>query len=475
MKTTNKASKYLLPILTLQHFAGMSAARFEEIKKLEVKELFNLDRKELEQAASMGETRCESVVKELELDELRKYKQQQEVEKAAAEQAQKIADEIINTTKQVDNDIEEKVNRMVEQKLQESGVNIANKYTRRLVEQKMHNDAVQKNFMVNGSYGRQALSPAMKDFVNWAKTGETMMQKAALVGTTPANGGYLVPDEFHAEVLRKMSEMAIIRKAGARVITMSGDKMTIPTLATEGTGGWKGKAQGQAYKQEEPTFSEITLEPKKYDRLALASYEMLEDSAINVADLLADIFAEDFAIAEDNAFISGDGATMPEGIITSADVTLKALIGAAAGTIEAQDVFNIVYALKRKYRQGASWLIHDTAVSKLRGLEVNGSFLWSEGNLANGEPARLAGYPVYTSDALELADFDGAGAGAGAGSPLVFGNLKYYYIGDRQGFRLRRSTERYFETGQVAFAADKRVDGKVALGEGFVKSGGVKH
>lgn len=473
MKTVKK-SNFFLPLVTLQVFAGMDAKRFEEIKNMDMKGLYNLSRKELEQAASMGDARCESVAKEMELDDLRKRVQEVDAEKAAAEQAERIAAEIINKTKEVDNDIEEKVNKMVEEKLAASGVSLANKYTRRLVEQKMHYDNVSKNVHMNGSYGRSSLSPAMKDFVTWAKTGESSVYtKAALVGTTPANGGYLVPEEFSQEVIKKLERLSVVRQSGARVINMNGDLVHIPVLDTKGNGAWRGTAQGQAYTQSEPTFTEITLQPKKYDRLALASYEMLEDSAINVADLLSDIFAEDFALAEDKAFIAGAGTNDPEGIDVNANVSSVAL--ATAGTITAADIFKIVYSLKRQYRPGAVWYLHDQVIAKVRNLQANGAFLWTDGNLVNGEPARLAGYPVYSTDAHELSDWDGAGAGTGAGSRMIFGAPKYYYIGERQGFRLRRSTERYFETGQVAFAADKRVDGKVAMGEAFKKSSAVQH
>lgn len=452
---------------------NLTEKRFAEIQKMDLKELYKLDRKELEAAASMGEARAESVVKELELDDLRKYKQEQEAEKAAAEQAEKIAAEIINKSKEVDSEIEDKINKMVEEKLQGSGVNLANKYTRRLVEQKMHNDAMQKNFMVNSGYGRSALSPEMKQFIQWAKTGQ--VNKASLRGDIDAQGGYTVPAEFSSEVVRKMKDLVAMRSSGARVITMSSDKMIIPTVTDSEKGGWVtpsgGTTQGQTYTKGEPTFGQIELSPHKYTRLALASYEMLEDSALNVADLLAELFAEDFAVAEDAAFFAGDGVNKPTGL-------MNAGIAAVTGTnaVSQDNLLKIVYGLARKYRNGAVWYMNDAIIQKVRGLGGSaGPEFWTDGNLTNGEPSRLLGYPVYSSDALYIADLDGAGTGTADGSEIFFGQPKKYYIGDRQGFRLKRSEDAYFETGEIAFRADKRVDGKVALAEAFVKSEGISH
>lgn len=450
----------------------MDQKRFEQIKNMERKELYNLSLKELEEAAAMGDTRCESVAKDIELDQLRKQVQEIEAQKAAEEQAKLIAEEIANKHKEVEQDLDEKVSKRVEEILQEKGVNFSNKYTRRLVEQKLHYDNM-RNVYANTKYGRESLSPEMKAFIHWAKTGE-VVQKTALTGGVDTNGGFLVPDEFNNEVIRKMQNIAVVRSAGARVLTIGSDKVHIPVVTSQGAGGWMAAGtQGSAYTQSEPTFSEVVLTPHKYNRIALASYEMLEDSFLNVADLLATLFAEDFAIAEDNAFLAGSGTGQPEGIDTNASVASVSL--GTAFTISATDILNIVYALPRKYRNGACWFIHDAVVAKVRALQSNGVYLWTEGNLANGEPPRLAGYPVYTSDALLKADVDGGTAGNQPGSDIIFCNPRYYYIADRQGFRLQRSVDRYFDTGQVAFRADKRVDGKVALAEAFVKSAPVKH
>jgi HK97 family phage major capsid protein len=331
-----------------------------------------------------------------------------------------------------------------------------------------------RNVYANTKYGRESLSPEMKSFIHWAKTGE-VERKAALTGGVDANGGYLVPEEFSNEVVRKMKNIVVVRSAGARVLTIGSDKINVPVVSSEGAGGWMAATtQGSAYTQSEPTFSEVELTPHKYNRIALVSYEMLEDSFLNVADLLADIFAEDFASAEDKAFIAGTGTGQPEGMDTNANVVSVGL--GTTFALTAADIFNIVYSLPRKYRNGACWFIHDAVVAKIRQFEDgSGQYIWTEGNLVNGEPPRLAGYPVYTSDALLKTDVDGGAAGNQPGSNLIFGNPRYYYIADRQGFRLQRSTERYFDTGQVAFRADKRVDGKIALAEAFVKSAPVKH
>ena len=55
-------------------------------------------------------------------------------------------------------------------------------------------------------------------------------------------------------------------------------------------------------------------------------------------------------------------------------------------------------------------------------------------------------------------------AEAGA-KTIIFGDLSYYWIGDRQGITFRRLNELYAGKGQVGFMASKRLDGKTVLPE----------
>ena len=48
---------------------------------------------------------------------------------------------------------------------------------------------------------------------------------------------------------------------------------------------------------------------------------------------------------------------------------------------------------------------------------------------------------------------------------VLFGDLSYYWIGDRQGITFKRLNERYADLGQVGFLTSKRVDGKLILPE----------
>ena len=54
---------------------------------------------------------------------------------------------------------------------------------------------------------------------------------------------------------------------------------------------------------------------------------------------------------------------------------------------------------------------------------------------------------------------------ASATKSIIFGDMDYYWIADREGRKFKRLNELYAPTGQVGFLASQRVDGKLILPE----------
>ena len=82
--------------------------------------------------------------------------------------------------------------------------------------------------------------------------------------------------------------------------------------------------------------------------------------------------------------------------------------------------------------------------------------MWQPG-IKDGEENTILGRPYYTS-----AFVPSLAAGA---KTVIFGNINYYWIGDREGITFKRLNELYAGNGQVGFLAYKRLDGKTVLPE----------
>jgi HK97 family phage major capsid protein len=54
---------------------------------------------------------------------------------------------------------------------------------------------------------------------------------------------------------------------------------------------------------------------------------------------------------------------------------------------------------------------------------------------------------------------------AAGNKTILFGDLSYYWVADREGRSFKRLNELYAATGQVGFLASERVDGKLILPE----------
>ena len=91
-------------------------------------------------------------------------------------------------------------------------------------------------------------------------------------------------------------------------------------------------------------------------------------------------------------------------------------------TCAMDEVIDLVYKLKRQYRTNAAFVTSDSTLAAIRKLKNDNGYLWQPA-LSAGEPDRLLGYPVYTSQFVPA---------IAAGQPVIaFGDMSYYNIGDR--------------------------------------------
>ena len=130
---------------------------------------------------------------------------------------------------------------------------------------------------------------------------------------------------------------------------------------------------------------------------------------------------------------------------------------ASATAITMDEVIDLFYSLRAPYRKRAAFVVNDATVKAIRKLKNgNGDYLWQP-SLTVGAPDMLLGRPVYTSAYMPT-------IGAGA-KTILFGDLGYYWVADREGRSFKRLNELYAPTGQVGFLASQRVDGKLILPE----------
>lgn len=273
--------------------------------------------------------------------------------------------------------------------------------------------------------------------------------------TTPgAAGGFLVPTELLVSAFEKyMLYTANLRNYATVLRTTAGHPINIPTVDDTAVKG-SIVAENTAKTVSDVTFGQKTLKAFKYTSgIVLVSMELLQDSAVNLPTLLAELLAERIARIQADHFMLGAGTTEPQGIGTGAT---SAGSTAGAGAITVDDMLGLRNSVDLAYRSNGAFIVSDATLAALQKLRfaTSGEPVFVTDYRDVMAPTRLFGHPVIVDNALPAATTTG-------GIAAIFGDLSKYYIRDAMSLELKRSDERYFEYNQSAFLAEMRTDAAV--------------
>ena len=265
-------------------------------------------------------------------------------------------------------------------------------------------------------------------------------------------GGYLVPVEYDNQLIDVLNEENIMRSLATKITTSGEHKINI--AATKPAAAWI--EEGGALTFGDATFDQIMMDAYKLHVAIKVTEELLYDAAFNLEGYIIDQFGKALANAEEDAFLNGDGKGKPMGVFDTTNGGQYNTTTSAAN-ISADDIINLVYTLKRPYRKSAAFITNDKTLASLRKLkDNNGAYLWQPA-LTAGEPDRLFGYAIHTS---QFATEAVAGKAA-----MAFGDFSYYNIGDRGSRSMQELKELFAGNGMVGYVMKERVDGRLILPE----------
>lgn len=296
---------------------------------------------------------------------------------------------------------------------------------------------------------------------------QEMARKDVTIGT-PAAGGYAVPEEISREITRLEKKFSPVRDlVKVRQVGTSDYKELVNIRGA--TSGWVGETDSRTatntpqLREVVPTFGELYAYPQ-------VSEWALDDVFFNVEAWLAEEVAQEFAIAEATAVLSGDGTSKPTGMLNDPptprddfdspirDKDEYQYVNAdddSPYAISGDGLINVVYKLNSRYRAGAVWAMNSATTGVVRKLkDTTNQYIWQPG-LQAGQPDRLLGYPVSTWEQMDDVDVDGGG---NATFPIAFGNFNMgYVLADRVGLRITR--DNVTNVGFVRFYIRRRVGG----------------
>lgn len=281
--------------------------------------------------------------------------------------------------------------------------------------------------------------------------------------TTGAAGGFALPEVIERQIARLSLDISPIRQiATVRTVGSPDYKELIDVggAAFEWVGETDPRNQTNTPDLAEvaPTFGMGSAKPQ-------ASEESLDDLFFDVENWLIESASEAIAQGEGAAFVSGNGTKKPTGFLAGPAPLATADSGRAFGTLQyipslqaaamptsADTFYDLIYALRARYRANARWVTSKLLVAALRKYkDTTNNYLWQP-SLVAGEPSTFMGYPI-----VEAEDMPAVAAGA---FPLAFGDFKEgYLIADRVGMRMTR--DEITSPGFVKFYVRRRVGGKL--------------
>lgn len=284
----------------------------------------------------------------------------------------------------------------------------------------------------------------------------------ALSAGTAADGGYLVPPETEAAVNRALKAISPIR-AIASVRQVSGNVYKKP-FATTGMGtGWVGETAARP-QTTTATLAELAFPTMELYAMPAATQVLLEDSAVNIDQWIAEEVRLAFAQQEGQAFVTGDGINKPKGFLaydTIANASwefgkLGFITTGTAGAFPASNpsdkLIDLAYAVKAAYRANGSFVMNRSTQAAIRKMkDADGNYLWQPAAQPGGN-ATLLGFPVVESE--DMPDI------AANSLSVAFGDFERgYLIVDRIGISVLRDP--YSAKPYVLFYTTKRVGGGV--------------
>jgi len=292
--------------------------------------------------------------------------------------------------------------------------------------------------------------------------GEHFKTAGFMAEGTDADGGYLVPPDFYPGVMRIVEEYGLIR-AGSTVFPMKSDELPITTLTSGLVMSFVD--EGASESGQKPQFGSANLVAKKMMGVVPVTNELLDDSGIDISNLLLQLFGEAIAEKEDTVGFTGDtgGGDAFDGILNDSGVTTRTMGSGDTDftDVDADDLADLTPDITSGAAKGARFYLHRTVFNVVRKLkDSNGNYIYVPPG--GDQPGTLWGYPYELSEVMpSISD-------SAVSTPLLaFGNLKHFYLGDRKKLTVAKSTHASFSEDKTLVRVTHRVALSVGIGSAF--------
>lgn len=281
----------------------------------------------------------------------------------------------------------------------------------------------------------------------------------------PSDGGFLVQQDFVAELLKKTHEVGQLY-AKTRKIPISTNANGMKINAIKETSRADGSRWGgvRAYWLAEagtktaskPEFRQLELNLRKLIGLCYATDELLQDAAA-LGTVITEAFAMEFAFKIDDAIINGTGAGQPLGLMTGGGlVTVAKETGQLAATIVFENVVKMWARLWARSQLSAAWYINQDILPQLFNMGITvgtagAPVYMPPGGLSGSPYSTLFGRPVIPVEYCQT---------LGTKGDILLADLGEYITIDKGGIKADTSIHVQFVYDESIFRFVYRIDGQ---------------
>lgn len=297
--------------------------------------------------------------------------------------------------------------------------------------------------------------------------GDLTREERSLVSGVQSEGGSFVPPvEWVNKLIKFVDDLVQIRQVATVYQLRDGAAFMAPSFDTDmNDADWTSELATGSEDTAMRTGSRM-MTPHPFAKRTKISEDLLLMSAIPAEQFVRERLGYKFAVTEEKAFLTGDGASKPLGLMTASSLGIDSGRDIATDNTATAMTFdglqNALFALKAQYQAKARWMFHRDAVKQLNKIkDGNGQYVWSE-SVRAGAPDMLMGKPMIVSEYMPNTFTTGLYVG-------IIGDFSFYWIVDGLSMSVKRLNELYAETNEVGFIGRKKVDGMPVLAEAFAR------
>jgi len=305
-----------------------------------------------------------------------------------------------------------------------------------------------------------------------AVTGSEARAASGMSELVPSDGGFLVQQDFAAEIFNRSYEMGAILSRVRRIpigANSNGLKMLGVDETSRATGSRWGGVQvyrtneADAFTSKKPKFRAMELALKKLTGLCYATDELLQDSTALEA-VMTQAFSEEFNFTIENEIMSGTGVGQMLGVMASnALVTITKEGSQASTTFVAENAMKMWSRMWARSRANAVWYINqdvepqlyqmNVKIKNVAGTEnVGGMPVYLAAGSIAGQPyATLFGRPVIPVEYCQT---------LGTKGDVVLMDPSQYIVIDKGGVQAASSMHVRFLNDEQTFRFTMRNDGQ---------------